>query len=1349
MILLKDIGDASRGFVCEEPGYELIGGDFSGFESAYLATIAGETWKRDAWEKFLRTRDPADDPYRQMGSWFGEGRAEGKVYDLAWGFGGGWRSFQSRSPDTPLTPEEIQRRCYMWRERHPAIANRRSGFWYGLHAAAVTAVHNPSAPQTYKWHRLYCRKIGELNFLFIELPSGRAIAYPGAHLVYGEHSGKPTVAVGFMDNAQGRWSPYVSPTGKPGSWHGLLTENVVQAGTRDIMAAAMLRLEAAGYEVVLTVHDEIICRVRKGEGSLEEFKHLLELQPDWAKAMGMPLGAKVWRRERWAQDVKIPVEHVPGEVVTPDMLAKPQRIKAPAHLWQPKRTGEAQLVCSHQPTAPPSTRVTMRMTEDTPPENIIFVPLKPEDPTITIPPKIEGDSFYWFDRLSGGQKDAALDHMLECIAARNGKLLDVQNDSNLILEIARSGAPHAAEISRRHMRRWSGADLRNALRRCLAQRPKSPIGPLINAAHQCGANLEPWWRPIVEAAQQEQPDAALNTSEIDKVEQCMPNAPGWTDDLPASDRCIKIGEPAFEPVNVHTEQPELHICAHCKLEPRAHSQPPFFDLVDIDDELVFAGTIIAEWEGRPRCLSAALAYASKNWRVFPAPRDTKKSFKSAEHSGGVRWGATRDPDQIRRDFTKWPDANIGIPTGADNGIFVVETDTRTGHANLKVDGRVSLQSLTDKHGPLPPTLQGMSPSGSDHFYFEWPQGLTIGNSNSKLAPGIDVLGAGGMVIAPPSVRDGMGAYRWITNIAPAKAPAWLLQLIQDGAAGDPAEREPNPDLMGPIEMIEAALAVIPNDDAPWESSEGISWNGVGMAVYAASGGSDEGEVLFDKWSQKSKAKYNADKTAEKWKDYHNSPPNRIGFGSLVYWADKADPSWRDRIAKPKPEQPPTWNPTELIISLSASDIPHRRWVYGTYLMRGEITLVVAPGGVGKTALITGMATEIAAGTELLDERIWGSSLKVLFINGEDGTAEIKRRMWAFRRAHVDRISEQTLDRLYVIGADDPRVQRLSFLRTTERNASLLDHNGFAVLESALDALRPDVLMLDPLVAFCGGGNMNDNAVMAQVMRELKRLAAEFDCAILIVHHTRKGGEQGDAETVSGAAAIVNLGRRTLMPVPMTTEEAPKLEVLPSERFRYFKLVDAKTNFTPRSADSPWYELHSVVLPNPEPPIYPHGDNVQAITRTVFPLARTASEAANDQKVRRTILDLIDRGKSIDGEWHPYSPNITGAKNMRALLDDAMVAVADATAPRQWPPDDLRAVTHAAINKMKADGWLYEKATTKGRFRNRSALYVEWQNTPWPNPASVVEGGSGVDIPKEEPTVRDEVSEDELGHDGKE
>jgi hypothetical protein len=119
-------------------------------------------------------------------------------------------------------------------------------------------------------------------------------------------------------------------------------------------------------------------------------------------------------------------------------------------------------------------------------------------------------------------------------------------------------------------------------------------------------------------------------------------------------------------------------------------------------------------------LDVALEYASKrDWFVFPADiKDgEKKSHKSAEFSkDGRRWGATKDPAQIRHDFKRWPDA-IGIPTGPDNKIFVVEADTVKGH---DVDGLASLAKLEAEHGTLPPTLEAESPSGSVHYYFKYP-----------------------------------------------------------------------------------------------------------------------------------------------------------------------------------------------------------------------------------------------------------------------------------------------------------------------------------------------------------------------------------------------------------------------------------------------------------------------------------------------------------------------------------------------------------------------------------------------------------------------------------------------------
>jgi len=176
-------------------------------------------------------------------------------------------------------------------------------------------------------------------------------------------------------------------------------------------------------------------------------------------------------------------------------------------------------------------------------------------------------------------------------------------------------------------------------------------------------------------------------------------------------------------------------------------------------------------------ITFALAYAAHGWAVFPVPPGTKRSHKSAEHSDGRAWGMTREAAEIRADFTRWPDAGIGIPTGAVNGIIVVETDTVAGHG---IDGSKSLAQSETKHGALPDTLQAISPSGSVHRYFKHPgAGIKIISSASELGAGIDVRGDGGMVIAPPTVRPGFGVYRWINRSPIAEPPAWLIELTKD------------------------------------------------------------------------------------------------------------------------------------------------------------------------------------------------------------------------------------------------------------------------------------------------------------------------------------------------------------------------------------------------------------------------------------------------------------------------------------------------------------------------------------------------------------------------------------------
>jgi hypothetical protein len=284
-------------------------------------------------------------------------------------------------------------------------------------------------------------------------------------------------------------------------------------------------------------------------------------------------------------------------------------------------------------------------------------------------------------------------------------------------------------------------------------------------------------------------------------------------------------------------------------------------------------------DGTSAMLAAVIKYAKGGWYAFPAPPGQKKSYKSAARSGGSKWGKTRDLEEIKRDWQTWPDANVGLPTGKDSGFWVLETDTQKGHG---VDGIANFKALAAANGSIPDTRMAESPSGSTHYYFKWVDGVEIKNSASRIAPGVDVRGEGGMVIAPPSVRRD-GVYKWLNDLPLAEAPQWLIDAAVE------ASRRPEPSSTRSnqvdLEKLKAALAVLPNDSPSW-----TEWNSIGMALWSATGGSQEGRDLFHFWSKKWSG-YNEANTNDRWAVLHSAPPTSIGIGTIYFKASEACPGW--------------------------------------------------------------------------------------------------------------------------------------------------------------------------------------------------------------------------------------------------------------------------------------------------------------------------------------------------------------------------------------------------------------------------------------------------------------------------
>ena len=292
---LAVIGDISRSIICAAPGHKLIGADFSSIESRVLAWISDEAWKLDSYRRFDATQDPRDEPYcitackifRVPDGTFNAESSErkvGKTCDLAFGYQGGLNAWRKFEPDR-FSDAEVQQFQLEWRAAHPAIKH----FWYAIDRATWQAVRQRE--DVIRCRRLLLKCTG--MFLFIKLPSGRKLAYPFPRIEVEDLEHEVVV---FKDASSGQWRDC---RGGNGAYGGLWTENIVSAISRDLLAAALIRLERAGYRVVLHVHDEIISEMPIGFGSTEEFTKLMTVSPSWA--VGLPISAKAWCGPRFCK----------------------------------------------------------------------------------------------------------------------------------------------------------------------------------------------------------------------------------------------------------------------------------------------------------------------------------------------------------------------------------------------------------------------------------------------------------------------------------------------------------------------------------------------------------------------------------------------------------------------------------------------------------------------------------------------------------------------------------------------------------------------------------------------------------------------------------------------------------------------------------------------------------------------------------------------------------------------------------------------------------------------------------------------------------------------------------------
>lgn len=313
---LAAVSDCLRGMVGAAPKCTLYAADFSNIEGRLIAWFAGEEWKIQAFREFDVGRGP--DLYKlAYARSFGidardvdkSQRQVGKVMELALGYQGGVGAFQKMAVGygVKVSDDRADELKVAWREAHPNVVQ----WWYDLENAAKDAIQNKG--QTF-WvgNRIAFRVVG--TFLYMRLPSGRAIVYPfpsiKKKLMPWTERGKMILPA--TDDAPAVyeqlpvWKDSVCYKGVDPLTHqwtdqfahgGLLANNAVQGTARDVEAEAMIRVEDAGYPVVLTVHDEVVSETPEEFGSVEEFEQLMTALPTWAE--GLPLAASGWKAKRY------------------------------------------------------------------------------------------------------------------------------------------------------------------------------------------------------------------------------------------------------------------------------------------------------------------------------------------------------------------------------------------------------------------------------------------------------------------------------------------------------------------------------------------------------------------------------------------------------------------------------------------------------------------------------------------------------------------------------------------------------------------------------------------------------------------------------------------------------------------------------------------------------------------------------------------------------------------------------------------------------------------------------------------------------------------------------------------
>ena len=287
------LSHALRGMIVPTPGRKLMVADYAAIEARVVLWLAGD---EDALNIFRRNEciymamateiygRPITDKVKQA-----DERQMGKQAVLGLGYQMGAKKFQATLAEKWgifIELDFAQQIVDTYREKFWRIKK----MWWDQEAAAIAAVRHPG--RTFRCGKVFWRSFD--GFLHCKLPSGRLLGYSEPRIFKKKTPwGEERDCLTYMGV-----DPYTKKWRRQDTYGGMLVENITQAVARDLMADAMLRCHEEGmYDVILSVHDELIAECDEGVGSVKDFETVMAHVPDWAA--GCPVSAEGWTGYRY------------------------------------------------------------------------------------------------------------------------------------------------------------------------------------------------------------------------------------------------------------------------------------------------------------------------------------------------------------------------------------------------------------------------------------------------------------------------------------------------------------------------------------------------------------------------------------------------------------------------------------------------------------------------------------------------------------------------------------------------------------------------------------------------------------------------------------------------------------------------------------------------------------------------------------------------------------------------------------------------------------------------------------------------------------------------------------------